>query len=239
MSIAHARRSSLTGQVADAFSEAAQANGHAIEMADLAREQFDPVLREEDEPDWNDPDKVYSEDVRREMQRIERNEATVMVFPVYWWSMPALLKGWIDRVWNNGWAYGARKFPQQRAWMIGVAGGLEALLHKRGYDTAIQTQLDVGILDYCGVRERRLQLLLRLDRRGRLSHTNPDSGARAGQRILTRTLHRSRRFARLAATGRMRCRKRKSSTIASRRWNSPRSAGRRAPRPSRGWSGRR
>jgi NAD(P)H dehydrogenase (quinone) len=93
------------------------------------------------------------------MQRIERNDATVMVFPVYWWSMPALLKGWIDRVWNNGWAYGARTFPQKRAWMIGIAGGLESGFAKRGYDTAIQTQLDVGILDYCGVRERRLQLL--------------------------------------------------------------------------------
>ena len=91
--IAHARRSSLTGQVADAFADTARANGHAFELADLARERFDPVLREEDEPDWDDPDKVYSEEVRREMQRIERNEATVMVFPVYWWSMPALLKG--------------------------------------------------------------------------------------------------------------------------------------------------
>ncbi|HJR21815.1 MAG TPA: NAD(P)H oxidoreductase [Dongiaceae bacterium] len=157
--IAHARRASLTGQVADAFSDAAAANGHQFETADLAGEQFDPVLREADEPDWNEPDKVYSEEVRREMQRIERNEATVMVFPVYWWSMPALLKGWIDRVWNNGWAYGARKFPQRRVWMIGVAGGLPDSFAKRGYDTAIQTQLDVGILDYCGVRERRLQLL--------------------------------------------------------------------------------
>ena len=82
--IAHPRRASLTGQAADAFSEAAKANGHVIETADLAQERFDPVLREADEPDWGDPDKVYSEEVRREMQRIERNEATVMVFPVYW-----------------------------------------------------------------------------------------------------------------------------------------------------------
>ena len=157
--IAHPRRSSLTGQVADAFSEAAQANGHAFEVADLAREAFDPVLREDDDPDWNDPDKVYSEAVRNEMRRVERNEATVMIFPVYWWSMPALLKGWIDRVWNNGWAYGARKFPQKRAWMIGIAGALESGYTKRGYDTAMQTQIDVGILDYCGVQERRLELL--------------------------------------------------------------------------------
>ncbi|MEZ5832000.1 MAG: NAD(P)H oxidoreductase [Dongiaceae bacterium] len=157
--LAHSRRSSLTGQVADAFCEAAKANGHAFEWADLAREKFDPVLREADEPDWDNPDKTYSEEVQREMRRIERNDATVMVFPVYWWSMPALLKGWIDRVWNNGWAYGARKFPQKRAWMIGIAGGLETAFAKRGYDTAIQTQLDVGILDYCGIEQRRLQLL--------------------------------------------------------------------------------
>ncbi len=156
---AHARRSSLTGQVADAFRAAAEANGHAFEIADLAHEGFDPVLRETDEPDWNDPDKVYSEAVRREMQRVERNEATVMVFPVYWWSMPALLKGWIDRVWNNGWAYGARKFPQQRVWMIGIAGASAGAFAKRGYDTAMQVQLDVGILDYCSVAEHRLQLL--------------------------------------------------------------------------------
>jgi NAD(P)H dehydrogenase (quinone) len=157
--LAHPRRSSLTGAVADAFAAAAQSNGHAFEWADLAAENFDPVLPGSDEPDWNDPDKIYSEAVRREMQRIERNDATVMVFPVWWWSMPALLKGWIDRVWNNGWAYGARKFPQKRVWMIGIAGSTEAAYTKRGYDEAMRVQLEVGILEYCGVPERRLALL--------------------------------------------------------------------------------
>ncbi len=157
--LAHARRSSLSGQVADAFAKAAGAKGHEFEWADLARENFDPVLREADEPDWSDSEKVYSEEVLREMRRIERNAATVMVFPVFWWSMPALLKGWIDRVWNNGWAYGARKFPQKRVWMIAIAGNAQEAYAKRGYDTAMQVQLDTGILDYCGVAERRLQVL--------------------------------------------------------------------------------
>ena len=136
--LAHPRRSSLTGKVADAFAAAAGAKGHELEWADLAAENFDPVLREADEPDWADDNKVYSEEVRREMRRIERNEATVMVFPVFWWSMPALLKGWIDRVWNNGWAYGARKFPQRRVWMIGIAGTTQEAYAKRGYDAAMQ-----------------------------------------------------------------------------------------------------
>jgi NAD(P)H dehydrogenase (quinone) len=93
------------------------------------------------------------------MRRIERNDATVMIFPIWWWSMPALLKGWIDRVWNYGWAYGARKFPNRRVWMIGIAGGDLASFQKRGYDKAIDIQLKVGILDYCGVKEARLEVL--------------------------------------------------------------------------------
>lgn len=157
--LAHARRSSLTGQVAEAFSQSAGANGHVFEWADLASEQFDPVLREADEPDWNDSSKVYSQSVQREMRRVERNEATVMIFPVFWWSIPALLKGWIDRVWNNGWAYGEAKFPHKRAWMIGIAGATEAAFAKRGYDRAMETQLNVGILEYCGVEDRRLAVL--------------------------------------------------------------------------------
>lgn len=157
--LAHPRRQSLSGAVADAFAEVLARNGHAIEWADLAAEKFDPVVREDDEPDWNDPAKSYSQAVQAEMRRIERNEATVMIFPVYWWSVPALLKGWIDRVWNHGWAYGGRNYAHRRAWMIGIAGGEKAVFRKRGYDTAMVTQLDIGILDYCGVAERRLEVL--------------------------------------------------------------------------------
>jgi NAD(P)H dehydrogenase (quinone) len=157
--LAHPRRDSLTAALARQFTGIIEGNGHAVEWADLAAENFDPVTREDDEPDWDNPDKRYSDAVLAEMRRIERNEATVMFFPVYWWSMPALLKGWIDRVWNNGWAYGERKFPQRRAWMVAVAGGSHEHFRKRGYDTAMATQIDVGILDYCGVRERRFEVL--------------------------------------------------------------------------------
>ena len=103
--VAHPRQSSLTFAVAKAFADPIGEDGHSVEWADLVRERFDPVLMTPDEPDWNDPNKIYSAPVRAEMQRIERNEATVIVFPVWWWFMPAILKGWVDRVWNHGWAH--------------------------------------------------------------------------------------------------------------------------------------
>jgi len=156
---AHVRENSLTKAVADTFAATVNANGHRIEIASLLEEGFDPVLREADEPDWNNPAKRYSDAVHREMQRVERNDATVMVFPVWWWSMPAILKGWIDRVWNNGWAYGDRFYPHRRVWMIAVAGNLLASYKKRGYDLAMRSQLEVGILGYCHVAEARLEVL--------------------------------------------------------------------------------
>lgn len=157
--LAHPRRNSLTGTIADIFATGLGKNGHEVEWADLIQEGFDPVMREQDEPDWDNPQKKYSPEVRSEMERIERNEATVMIFPVYWWSVPAVLKGWIDRVWNNGWAYGDFCFPQRRAWMIGIAGNSASGFSSRGYDAAMRSQLDIGTLEYCGIAERRLELL--------------------------------------------------------------------------------
>lgn len=157
--VAHPRKTSLTFAVAAAFANAAGDLGVECERADLVDEGFAASLGTEDEPDWSNPDKVYSVAVQREIERIHRNQATVMVFPVWWWSMPAILKGWIDRVWNHGFAYGGRTFPHRRVWMIGLAGTNEAAYRKRGYDDAMRVQLEVGILDYCGVQDCRLELL--------------------------------------------------------------------------------
>ncbi len=82
-----------------------------------------------------------------------------MFFPVWWWSAPAVLKGWIDRVWNYGWAYGDRTYPHRRVWMIGIAGVTEAAYRKRGYDEAMRVQLEVGVLEFCGIADRRFELL--------------------------------------------------------------------------------
>ena len=157
--VAHPRRTSLTHAVASTFATGIGKAGHTVEWADLVEESFDPVLREGDEPDWSNPDKAYTKEVGREIERIKRNAATVMIFPVWWWSLPAILKGWIDRVWNHGFAYGAKTYPHQRVWMIAVAGVGESMYRAGSYDIAFRTQMTSGILEYCGVVDRRVELL--------------------------------------------------------------------------------
>jgi NAD(P)H dehydrogenase (quinone) len=158
--VAHPRSNSLTHEFARIFAEELAGNGHVVEVADLTAEGFDPALTPDDEPDWEDDGKSYSSAVRQEMTRIERNDATVMIYPVWWWSMPALLKGWIDRVWNYGWAYGeGHAYPNRRVWSIGLAGNDAASFAKRGYDVAMHTQICEGILRYCGVADAQHHLV--------------------------------------------------------------------------------
>ena len=101
---------------------------------------------------------------RRRLRRVGWNVVglavfVVLVFPVFWWSMPALLKGWIDRVFANGWAFGVGEgggirpgLGRLTVHLVPVAGSDAALYERRGYDRAFATQIETGILDYCGVR---------------------------------------------------------------------------------------
>ena len=149
----HIRRDSFTGAVMDQFIRGLEEAGHTAEIADLRKEGFDPQFRLEEEPTWGEFDLVYPDDVQAEQARIERNDALAFIFPVYWWSFPATTKGWIERVWNYGWAFGNRKLTNQKALLIAVNGGTEPQYTKRGYDGAMRTQLVTGIVQYCGIED--------------------------------------------------------------------------------------
>jgi len=158
LAFCHPRRDSLTGTVADAFLKGASKAGHEIEFFDLYREKFDPVLRECDEPNDGTLEN-YSKEVQESFTRLNKNDAIVMVFPLWWWSMPAMLKGWIDRVWNYGLTYGPSQHNIQKGAMLILAEHTEAQLKKRNYDESIKTSLDVGIFNYNDIHDTDLIIL--------------------------------------------------------------------------------
>ena len=116
-------------------------------------------------------------DVLAEQARIDRADDLVLVFPVYWWSMPALLKGWIDRVFANGWAFDfsadaklEKKLGALRVHLIGVGGADAGTYARHGYAEAMKTQIDHGIFDYCGARVVTSELLLESETRDPAIH---------------------------------------------------------------------
>ncbi|MGO7042105.1 NAD(P)H-dependent oxidoreductase [Rhizobium acaciae] len=158
--VAHPDPRSLTHGVAAHLAEGITLSdaGHSFEIADLAAEAFDPRFSAADIA-LHLREGVLPADVAAEQARIDRADALVLVYPVYWWSMPGLLKGWIDRVFTNGWAYdyGAdarlvKRLGRLPVHLVGLGGADVRTYARHGYFGAMKTQIDHGIFDYCGAR---------------------------------------------------------------------------------------
>ncbi|MGO1543970.1 MAG: NAD(P)H-dependent oxidoreductase [Gulosibacter sp.] len=163
--VSHPVRGSHTWRVAETLQELLEASGGVVEIADLHAEGFDPTITAEDLLHYAGEAPV-PKGIRREHERLERQDAVIMVAPMYWWNVPALLKGWIDRVFTNGWAFGhgqaadsKAQLPFARGGFVLLTSGSVADLDRHGYNASIATLLPYGVLSYCGRPEAPLLYL--------------------------------------------------------------------------------
>lgn len=167
--VAHPDPKSLTHGVAAQLAEGAVLAGNTAEIADIAAEGFDPRFTASDIAIHLRQTSI-SADIAAEQARIDRADALVLVYPVYWWSMPGQLKGWIDRVFTNGWAYDdspdaglVKKLRHLRVHLVALGGADQRTYARHGYFGAMKTQIDHGIFGYCGAEVVRSELLLPSD----------------------------------------------------------------------------
>jgi NAD(P)H dehydrogenase (quinone) len=153
---AHPDHDSLTNYLARRLETALQPS--PVEIVDLAAEGFDPRFSAADRHTYRFGID-FPLDVAREQRRLEGAADLILVFPVYWWSMPALLKGWVDRVFVNGWAFHlndaggmSRDLGWLRTHLVAVAGDDAGVYERHGYERVLRTQIEHGIVDYCGSR---------------------------------------------------------------------------------------
>ncbi|MGW5090227.1 NAD(P)H oxidoreductase [Streptomyces coelicoflavus] len=159
--LAHPRPDSLTAQVAGHLRTRVEEADGTVDVLDLYAEDFDPRLTPADEPDWEDREKRYSPEVHAHMDRVVAADDILVVFPVWWFAPPAVVKGWIDRVWNYGFAYGRSRprLARKRMLWLGLAGGPDADYAKAGLDSAMDVQLRVGVSEFCGIADASVHLL--------------------------------------------------------------------------------
>ena len=88
-----------------------------------------------------------------------------VVSPVWWLSLPAMLKGWFDRVWSNGWAYewahdpeGSLLAPRPFVFLL-TAAGSAATWARYGYGAALDATLRIGLLGWCGAGSSTVAIL--------------------------------------------------------------------------------
>jgi NAD(P)H dehydrogenase (quinone) len=96
------------------------AEGHRVEVSDLYRMNFKAVGDLSDQPQPGQ----FAPDIKAEMEKFEKADLVIFNFPLWWFSVPAILKGWVDRVFASGFAYGHNKGMYER----GPFKGKKALL---------------------------------------------------------------------------------------------------------------
>ena len=172
--VAHPDPQSLTHAVAARLAEAGA--DHSVEIADLAAEGFDPRFSAADLAAYHRRAPMPA-DVAAEQARVDRASDVVLVYPVYWWSMPGLLKGWIDRVFTNGWAYESgpdvkltKKLRRLRVHLVGVGGADTGTYERHGYFGAMKLQIDHGIFDFCGAKGVTSEVLLDVESKDGTPH---------------------------------------------------------------------
>jgi NAD(P)H dehydrogenase (quinone) len=100
----HPRPDSFSAALRDAAMEGLRASGHDVELRDLHAEHFDPVLSTHQRGVYFDE----AENIRGledHVAALRRAEGLLLVYPTWWFGMPAQLKGWFDRVWLPGVAF--------------------------------------------------------------------------------------------------------------------------------------
>ncbi|ORM84649.1 NAD(P)H dehydrogenase [Mixta gaviniae] len=187
---AHPDPASHTHAVAKRLAEgvASTEEAHTFELADLAAEGFDPRFNAADYQQFTGQG-ALPEDVVTEQRRINRADALVLVYPIYWWSFPAQLKGWIDRVFTQGWAYDeqdgrlVKRLGHLSVHLIALGGADQRTYARYGYFGSMKTQIDHGIFGYCGAPVVTSELLLPSDEGYPEAHYR--TAYRKGQQLFT------------------------------------------------------
>ncbi|MGB3337249.1 MAG: NAD(P)H-dependent oxidoreductase [Devosia sp.] len=102
--LAHPLSDSLCAHLAHQAIDALRARGATVDILDLYAEQFQPSLTEaERRLHYATPEP--GPEIVALQQRLAAADTLVLVFPTWWFSMPAILKGWFDRVWAPKFAF--------------------------------------------------------------------------------------------------------------------------------------
>jgi len=94
----HPVRASFCAAIRDVVVTAAEAGGHDVQLLDLYASGFDPVMSEQERTDFH-TEGSNEIPVKAHLDALKWCDGMIFVYPTWWMAQPAMLKGWLDRVW--------------------------------------------------------------------------------------------------------------------------------------------
>lgn len=166
---AHPNLNSYNGLLRNTAIETFRNLGVSVTVSDLYQTKFKAAADADDFTQLNNLDffdlqaeqqaaslnQTYAADIVREHRFLEEADLIIFQFPLWWYSMPALLKGYVDRVFSMGWAYGGKQALAGKPIMVSITTGAPELAwtpEKRGTIHEIFKHLFIGTFELCGLQ---------------------------------------------------------------------------------------
>lgn len=170
---AHPEPLSFTTALKDHAVQVLENIGHAVEVSDLYAMNFNPVASQADFNGRSNQEYLnyaleqrhaskthdLAQDIQIEIEKVQKADLLIFSFPMYWTSVPAILKGWIDRVFVSGIFYGGKRFYNhggmlgKKAMLSFTLGGRDHMFGQNAIHGAIDDLLlpiQRGTLAYVG-----------------------------------------------------------------------------------------
>lgn len=215
---AHPESRSLNAALRDVAIRELEAQGHEVRVTDLYADNWKSEIDRADFPSLEAEtrfqpsraskaafaDDMLTVDVKAEHEKLLWADTLILQFPLWWYTMPAILKGWVDRVYAYGFAYGVGEhsdahwgdrfgegtFRGKRAMLIVTTGGWQEHYSARGVNGPIDDLLfpiNHGILYYPGYDVLPPFVAYRVDRIDEAGFEDLAEGLRARMRTLSTT----------------------------------------------------
>lgn len=153
----HLNPKSFTKAVSDKIEQVLSSRQQEVKVIDLYSENYNPILQY--------PDIAFGFlgeeaplDTAKYQALIEWADQLIFVFPLWWYQMPAVLKGFIDRTFTNGFAFEMKGedsiglLKNKKAHLFINAGGSEEEMQKSGLDIHLKRILSAGLFEFCGIQ---------------------------------------------------------------------------------------
>lgn len=152
----HPHKESFNQAILETVTSALTAKGHEVTIRNLYQIGFNPVLSSED-TDAMRAGNIPS-DIKTEQDYITNADVITFIFPIWWTGLPAIIKGYVDRVFSYGFAYvyndqgGIDKLlAEKKGLLVNTFGTPQHIYESIGMIESLKQTSDVGIFDFCGI----------------------------------------------------------------------------------------
>lgn len=154
--LAHPNRESFNAAIKAAVLEELNDRGDDVRTHDLYAMRFNPVLNGDDFATLRRGE--VESDIRPLQSDVRWADLLIFIYPTWWVNVPAILKGYFDRVLSHGFAFqtsagGSRGLLHGKvAFLIQTMGSSPEVAEKYRMMEAIRSSVDVGTLGFCGIQ---------------------------------------------------------------------------------------